>query len=504
MPEIILDIDRMSLNAAQPGDPNNFSNLSPNQDNRSQKSAYQLNQLADTNYMNWPQQSGQNFNNMPHSSTPPPQQQPMLRPNSQMQQHQATPTRTFSTNQFYDNNLLSPQQQRQQFQNQHSMEYNPNNQTNQFSSNQLLMQQQHPSIDPLTGQKMNNEMLGMNQLDAQAMSQLHPQFRNKLQQQQYSFDDQQMSSTYYDNSSINQNRMNLLQQAQRHSFNMDLMNNTNAPTEFTNQQIDQMQQNGQHQMFNNNQQDNVSKRNAMFMRNQPISDASMDELNGQFSGLSPAQQQQILIMRNQQFLNNSNNNNNNNTNINPNEALMTNDMLTQNYRNQATTDVEPNIDLSKIEPTKPPRRKSLPSIVKTNQFKEDEIAHSSAELNPKNQETYIIENGIKKRVIETNNSKMNNRGDDSGFDDAEGVKRRIKIKYESDETPQLPRKMVIESITNVNEPQATTSKRVSMPSITANLNPQLASKGNLYTILNFKLKFLYVFLLLSYETRSSQ
>lgn len=64
---------------------------------------------------------------------------------------------------MYDNNnLLTPQQQQQrqqQFQSQqHSMEYNPINQTNQFSSNQLLMQQhQHPSTDPLTGQKINNE-----------------------------------------------------------------------------------------------------------------------------------------------------------------------------------------------------------------------------------------------------------------------------------------------------------------------------------------------------------
>jgi hypothetical protein len=78
------------------------------------------------------------------------------------EQHQLTPTRQFGNNQqLYDNNnLLTPQQQQQrqqQFSQQHSMEYNPINQTNQFSSNQLLMQHQHPSIDPLTGQKINNE-----------------------------------------------------------------------------------------------------------------------------------------------------------------------------------------------------------------------------------------------------------------------------------------------------------------------------------------------------------
>lgn len=122
----------------------------------------------------------------------------------------------------------------------------------------------------------------MNQLDAQAMHQ--PQIRNKLQQQQHSFDDQHMASTYYDNTSLNQNRMNLLQQAQRNSFNMDLLNNAQVqPNDFSPQQIEQMHANaGQMpQMFGQNPD---VKRNAMFIRNgQP--DASMDELNGQFNGL---------------------------------------------------------------------------------------------------------------------------------------------------------------------------------------------------------------------------
>jgi len=125
--------------------------------------------------------------------------------------------------------------------------------------------------------------------------------------------------------------------------------------------------------------------------------------------------------------------------------------------------------------TRPPRRKSLPIIVKSSKFKEDEVAHSSAELTPKNQETYIIENGIKKRVVETNNSKNQDMVDEAD-ETTEGVKRRIKIKYETDETPQLPRKMVIQSITSVNR-TTTDSKRVSMPSISANLTPQLASKS---------------------------
>ena len=179
-------------------------------------------------------------------------------------------------------------------------------------------------------------------------------------------------------------------------------------------------------------------------------------------------------MRNQQFLQDTN------QNVNPNESLIPNDLLMAGNGIRAQTVApevvaEPNIDYSKIEPIKPPRRKSLPSIVKTSQFKEDETAHSSAHLNPKNQETFIIENGIKKRVIEKNNSK--NMNEEPGLDD-EGVKRRIKIKYDTDETPQLPRKMVIESNYNVNKPTGTTdSKRVSMPSITAHLTPQLASKS---------------------------
>jgi hypothetical protein len=78
-------------------------------------------------------------------------------------------------------------------------------------------------------------------------------------------------------------------------------------------------------------------------------------------------------------------------------------------------------------------------------------------------------------VVETHNSKNQDLADEAD-ESAEGVKRRIKVKYETDETPQLPRKMVIQSITSVNR-TTTDSKRVSMPSISANLTPQLASKS---------------------------
>lgn len=94
----------------------------------------------------------------------------------------------------------------------------------------------------------------MNQPDAQQAAPPQMQARNKLQQQQqYSFDEAQLSSTMYDSSSLNnQARMTLLQQAQRNSFNMDQLNNANQPTEFSNQQLEMQaaqQQQQPHQMF---------------------------------------------------------------------------------------------------------------------------------------------------------------------------------------------------------------------------------------------------------------
>lgn len=153
-----------------------------------------------------------------------------------------------------------------------------------------------------------------------------------------------------------------------------------------------------------------------------------------------------------------------------------------------------------------PRRKSLPSIVKSKSFKEDETAHSSAELNDKNQEMFIIENGIRKRVCEKTNSALNNQQNkhDAGFAAAGGgaggpsgnesdletssqaagaassgdKTRRGLLDFDDDETPQLPRKIVLESINNLDlHSTSSNSKRVSMPSIPAYLNPKFASKG---------------------------
>ena len=164
-----------------------------------------------------------------------------------------------------------------------------------------------------------------------------------------------------------------------------------------------------------------------------------------------------------------------------------------------------------------PRRKSLPSIVKTKSFKEDETAHSSADLNDKHvqSELYVIENGIRKRVTEKSNSALhqNKLGMNTHFNDKTNLlhdneynpgggggtvldpgggldnnNNNTAIKKhnyfrdydDEDQTPQLPRKIILESITSLDSPDSkynTSSKRVSMPSIPAYLSPKFASKG---------------------------
>lgn len=131
-----------------------------------------------------------------------------------------------------------------------------------------------------------------------------------------------------------------------------------------------------------------------------------------------------------------------------------------------------------------PRRKSLPSIVKTKSYREDETAYSSSELNNKNQETFIIENGIKKRVVEKVNSDADVLA--AGGDTGDEIRRRQPTTIDFDNgTPQLPRKIIIESMNSVNNTTSSSksnAKRVSMPSIQAYLNPKFANKGILLSI----------------------
>ena len=366
------------------------------------------------------------------------------------------------------------------------------------------------------------------------------------QQQNYSFDEQ-LTSNYYD-PSMNY-RMNLLQQAQSHSFNMDMLSGTGGPNGLSPMEMQQY-----------SFQRNNPKRSTL-RRTQRVIDSSTDDLNnnmvGDFNSLSPQQQQQLLMMRNQHY---SNNSSGQESGIGTGSSVYTNmtsnvhgniDMNSPNAQQalQQQQQQQPHhhhhhghhpnnlvngpgaghptgrpqlvsgksMDASAGQrildpdfmriPIQLPRRKSLPSIVKMKSYKEDETAHSSSELNEKNQETFIIENGIRKRVTEKSNSamaqnklagtddasknpqanaqpgglqgtpeNMNINGDDDG---ANNLRHRRPYEYDDDEMPQLPRKIVIESITTLNSPDSaiTGSKRVSMPSIPAYFTPKLASKG---------------------------
>ena len=361
----------------------------------------------------------------------------------------------------------------------------------------------------------------MNQYDAQtlAQKQIHPNYmtqfntaninniipNNKnLVHQNFSFEEQ-LPNNYFDGG-IN-HRLNLLQQAQSHSFNMDILNN------IPNQHIDFLQQN-----FNNNNNNN----NSLFQRNNPkrntlrraqrITDNSVEDLtNTDFVGLNPQQQQQLLLIRNQHFSNNSSGQesglgtgssvytNLNNSTIgthdvqqrntcdinNKNHDLNNNNNTANNNNINGKQSVNSNIsNLDQfLHPPQLPRRKSLPSIVKAKSFKEDETAHSSSDLNNKGEETFIIENGIRKRVTEKSNSIINHNklnsdeaksnATDSDFDSK--LPKRYNLD-DDEQTPQLPRKILIESVTSIDSPKSS-SKRVSMPSIPAYLSPKYANKG---------------------------
>lgn len=287
-------------------------------------------------------------------------------------------------------------------------------------------------------------------------------YQNKPMYQNYSFDD--TTSAYYD-------RMNMLKQAQSNSFNMELLNNVNQTN---------------NEAFHRNN----PKRNTL-KRAQNVVDHSNEELNSMHNqteinmmNLSP---QQLLIMHQQQYSNHSRGQDSGlGSSVYTNSAHGTHDLLIQrNLINSISPNLDKKTDIildTSIPSVQlPARRKSLPSIVKTKSFKEDEVAHSSSELNDKNQDIYIIENGIRKRVTEKSNSaleqnKLNtnteNKNEDDNFES-----RRIKTDYEYDETPQLPRKIVLESVSSLTTNSKSNSKRVSMPSIPANLSSKFANKS---------------------------
>lgn len=112
------------------------------------------------------------------------------------------------------------------------------------------------------------------------------------------------------------------------------------------------------------------------------------------------------------------------------------------------------------QPIPIPRRKSLPSIVKTKpgDYKIDETARSSDNLQEK--ETFIIENGIRKRVTEQGPSYT-----ESGTPIPQAT-----VMTSSTGSPTLARRVILESVTRVDAPTSTGSgtggnKRGSMPTL---------------------------------------
>jgi hypothetical protein len=112
------------------------------------------------------------------------------------------------------------------------------------------------------------------------------------------------------------------------------------------------------------------------------------------------------------------------------------------------------------QPIPIPRRKSLPSIVKMKpgDYKIDETARSSDNLQEK--ETFIIENGIRKRVTEQAPTYT-----ESGTPIPQAT-----VMTSSSGSPTLARRVILESVTRVDAPTSTMSgtggnKRGSMPTL---------------------------------------
>ncbi|CAF1092159.1 unnamed protein product [Adineta ricciae] len=112
------------------------------------------------------------------------------------------------------------------------------------------------------------------------------------------------------------------------------------------------------------------------------------------------------------------------------------------------------------QPVPIPRRKSLPSIVKTKpgDYRIDETARSSDNLQEK--ETFIIENGIRKRVTEQTTT----------YTESGSPIPQPTVMTSSTGSPTLARRIILESVTRVDAPTSTTSgtggsKRGSMPTL---------------------------------------
>jgi hypothetical protein len=121
----------------------------------------------------------------------------------------------------------------------------------------------------------------------------------------------------------------------------------------------------------------------------------------------------------------------------------------------------PSIDVYDVPQAIPlPKRKSLPSIVKTipGDYKIDETARSSDNL--KEKETFIIENGIRKRVT----------AQAPTYTESGSIIPQATVMTSSSGSPVLARRIILESVTKLDKPTSVTThtggnKRGSMPTV---------------------------------------
>ena len=123
----------------------------------------------------------------------------------------------------------------------------------------------------------------------------------------------------------------------------------------------------------------------------------------------------------------------------------------------------PTVDVYDVpQPVPIPKRKSLPSIVKAlpKDYKADETARSSDNLPEK--ETFIIENGIRKRVT----------AQPPTYTDSGSLIPQASVMTSSSGSPVLARRVLLESVNRIDQPTSTSSatttggnKRGSMPTL---------------------------------------
>ena len=276
------------------------------------------------------------------------------------------------------------------------------------------------------------------------------------------------------------------------TFDNSFLNNNNNRLFMQQQQQQQLQQQGQSYIYNNNNNNNnnsvdmyQNQNNNNILINQNSSSFDDPQINSNFQRNNPKRN---TLKRSQRVMDNSNEdfhspNYHPNNNLNRAQSNVVDNNSTKNDKNE-----------NFLRAPSVPRRKSLPSIVKNQSFKENEIAHSSSDLNDKNEETFIIENGIRKRITEKSNPSIlqtnnitsaqsyknhQNTGQINSINNNNNKSNRLSD-YSDDTSPKLPRKIIIESITSLNTTESKLGpKRVSMPSINALLSPKFANKGSI-------------------------